>query len=341
MTRVEHVDTRTAPRDLLEAMHAYYVAVQTEELPGDPPMPVERRILDWRHWTDNQVAPRWILWDGDEIVAVAVVWADLEQNLQNAFARIHVRLNRRGEGHAKTIAEPVFDWLEAHERTRVDTYVLDGHPEAVLCERMGLKLVYTERRSRLVLADVERSLMQAWVDRATERAGDYHLLSLRSPFPSEHVAPYCDLQFQMNTAPMDDFEFEDEVVTPERWRSVEKTVEAAEKELITMVAVHTPTGAFAGSTTVNYDRLDPSLAWQWETVVHPNHRNKGIGRWLKGANTLHILDDFPDVAWIDTWNAGSNEPMLAINVEMGFAPILITTTWQGSTAEARRRLLGS
>jgi GNAT superfamily N-acetyltransferase len=338
--RVEQIETRTAPEAVLATMHDLYVLAEQEELPGDPPTPLERHVLEWRHRPDSEDAPRWLLWDDDELIGMAIVWVDLEQNLENGFARAWIRPDRRGEGHFRELAGPILDYLDAHGRTRVDTYVLQGAPETALCERLGLKSVYKEKRSRLVMAEVDRHLMQSWVDRAPERASEYHLLTLRTPFPEDVVAPYAELQFQMNTAPMEDFEFEDEVITPERWLEREQWLADNKRDLYAMVAVHTETGAYAGSTSISYDPLHPSQAWQWETVVHPDHRNKGLGRWLKGANILRILDERPDVERVDTWNAGSNEPMLNINVAMGFAPILFPEAWQGPTAGVRASLFG-
>jgi hypothetical protein len=51
-----------------------------------------------------------------------------------------------------------------------------------------------------------------------------------------------------------------------------------------------------------------------------------------------IVGSHPDVSRVDTFNAGSNEPMLNINVEMGFRPIHISYAWQGDLATVRERL---
>lgn len=335
---VHEVDTRSASEELLLEMHEYYIPVQAEELPDDPPTPVARRLADWRNWREGEDIPRWLLRDTEGIVATAVIWLDLEQNLQNGFARIHVRPDRRGRGYARILAEPVFDYLEQRGRTRMNTYIVEGWPAEKLCERMGLKSSYREKRSRLVVDQIDLDLMTTWVGRAPERAAAYHLIELETPLPEEHLHKYCELMFQMNTAPMEEFEAEDEVMTPEMWRAMEKMLDGSEKELMTIVAAHAESGEYVGSTSIQTDRLDPAQAWQWETVVHPKHRNKGLGRWLKGANALRAIAGHPEMERIDTWNAGSNEPMLNINVAMGFKAILITNAWQGDTANARERL---
>ena len=48
-----------------------------------------------------------------------------------------------------------------------------------------------------------------------------------------------------------------------------------------------------------------------------------------------VAADHPSIERIDTWNAGSNEPMLNINMAMGFKPILTINTWQGDLEVAR------
>jgi GNAT superfamily N-acetyltransferase len=333
--RIQEVDTRTASEELLREMHEYYIPLSEEELPGDPPMPFARRAADWRQVRSDQAIPRWLLRFDGEIVGSAVGWMNLEQNLDNGFGWIYVRPADRGKGLARRLARVLFDRLEEHGRTRFDTYVKEDDPAEALVERAGLKRAYHEKRSRLVVADVDMALMRSWIERAGERAGGYELVPLQAPLPEDVVERYCELQFQMNTAPMEDFELEDEVLSPRIWREQEERSAASHHDLITYVAVHSSTGAFVGSTSVQTDRLQPDQAWQWETIVHPDHRNKGLGRLLKASMLERIVAEWPKVERIDTSNAGSNQLMLDINVAMGFKPIQITNIYQGELAIAR------
>jgi GNAT superfamily N-acetyltransferase len=180
--------------------------------------------------------------------------------------------------------------------------------------------------------------MQLWVKRAEERASEYELLYLPSPIEEEHLKAFCELQFVMNTAPAEDFEEEDQVITPEIWRDIEVKEEARARDVLTYVARHKPTGALAGFTSVFCHRLQTDLVWQGDTGVDPAHRNKGLGRWLKATMALQLRSEYPDVQRIDTYNAGSNAPMLGINIEMGFKPIMIETVWQGGLVTLRRNL---
>ena len=334
---IEQVDTASAPQHLLEELADYYVLVEEEDMPGDPPTPREMVIADWRNVPDHSPAPRWILRDDKEISAVAVAAYDREQNLENGFGRIHVHPDQRGRGLARALATPLFDHLEVEGRTRFSTWVKSGEPAESLVEKLGLKSAYGERRSRLLMGELDMELMRSWIERAGERATDYELRYYQSPYPEEILDKYCSLWLVMNTAPREDFEADDEVLTPEQWRDTERTVAGSKSLLHTYIAVHRPTDEFAGFTTIRTLDLQPDLAWQWDTGVHPDHRNKGLGRWLKAAMIEKVVSDYPAVTRIDTFNAGSNEPMLNINIGMGFKPVHLSNEWQGPLATVRER----
>lgn len=335
---VEKLDTATAPESVLEELARLCDVIDEEELPGDPPTPTVARIEGWRHPREHWQTHYWVARDKGDIAAYAFVFYDRDQNLENAYFRFMVRPDLRKRGLARTLAGPLFDHLDDNGRSRITTWVMAGAGSEGFARMLGLKSVLQEKRSRLQIADVDVDLMNRWIDTAAERAADYELRQYQSPFPVEILQKYCDLAFVMNTAPLEDFEQEDEVLTPDKWRDTEKSVIASKKSLHTVIAVHKPSDEFAGFSTIQTHELDPSLAWQWDTGVDPAHRNKGLGRWLKAANILRIIEGFPSVDRVDTFNAGSNEPMLNINIEMGFKPIAVETQWQGRLNDAREAL---
>ncbi len=334
---IEQVDTRSAPDSLLEELWLYYHEVFAEEIPGDPPQSLARTVADWRAIKEFEEVPRWVLRDGRDIRAVAVAYVSKVDNLDNGFARIHVSAPYRRRGYARALAAPVFDWLQADGRKRLRTSVIEGGQHDDLLIGLGMEEAYHDQRSRLVLAEVDRDLMRVWIDRAGERASDYRLLELSPPIPDEHLQRYCDILFQMNTAPLEDLVQEDVVTTPEEWRETEAKNRQAGLLLHTIVAEHMPSGIFAGSTSVAADVLDPVQAWQWETVVHPEHRNRGLGRWLKAAMVELVVREHPDALRIDTENSVTNDAMLGINLEMGFKPVSRSVIWQGELASVRER----
>ena len=51
-----------------------------------------------------------------------------------------------------------------------------------------------------------------------------------------------------------------------------------------------------------------------------------------------VRSDYPLIERVDTDNAGSNAPMLNLNITLGFKPILMNHIWQGDVATIRERL---
>ena len=336
--RIEYLDTPIAPEEGLRALHDLYLTRDEELLPGDPPVPLSERLAEWRHVLATWAVPRWALWDESALMATSGMYMDLEQNLENAYGWVYVRPEHRGVGHGRAIAAPMFDVAEEDGRIRFAFTINEGRPEEALARRGGLKSAFRDQLSRLSFRELDWGMMESWVARAEERASEYELLFLPSPIDEEHLEAFCNLMLVMNTAPLESLEEEDEVTTPETWRDVEDKMRMREREILTFVARHEPTGEFVGFTNVAYHRLQPDLVEQWDTGVDPQHRNKGIGRWMKAAMALKLRDEYPQVKRIDTENAGSNEPMLTINMEMGFKPIRIQNVWQGDLATLRRGL---
>ena len=337
--RIQEFDPRSASDELLHEMWEYYNAVRAEDLPDDPVYPLSRQVLDWQNTRDDQAIDRWLLRaDDNSVVAAALAVRDLGQNLDNGFAKVHVREDSRKQGLATLLAGPILEMLHADGRKRLAAEATAGTVGEIWAKQLGLKMAIQETRSRLIVDDIDRAQMRSWIDRSSERASEYELRFYQAPFPEDVVDQFCKLQFQMNTAPLDDYEEDDLVVTPEIWRDTEAKANAAQTDINTFVAVHKFSGDFVGSTSLETDRLWPEQAWQYETVVDPEHRNKGLGRWLKASMIEKLATLNVPVDRVDTWNAGSNAPMLGINIAMGFKPICVYNTWQGDLATAKELL---
>ena len=91
------------------------------------------------------------------------------------------------------------------------------------------------------------------------------------------------------------------------------------------------------------DPSRPTIVEQRFTGVRPDARGRGLGKWVKAKMLLHMHELYPMAEWVVTDNAGSNEPMLAINTKMGFRQYNEGTEYQ-VTREAlasRRKALSA
>jgi hypothetical protein len=67
---------------------------------------------------------------------------------------------------------------------------------------------------------------------------------------------------------------------------------------------------------------------QWNTIVEPTHRGRGLGLVLKSWNHDAVARAHPELRWISTWNAASNSFMIDVNERLGYRVAEKWTEWQ-------------
>ena len=148
--------------------------------------------------------------------------------------------------------------------------------------------------------------------------------------PDELLEAFAAVIPIMNTAPRAPGT-EDVAPTP---AEVTENMEAHVRqgnESWTICAREDVTRRFVGYTELSFPSRRPWEASQGDTGVDIAHRGLGIGRWLKAQNALRLLEERPNVEYIETRNAGVNEPMISINRTMGFRPVAMWQEWEFRT----------
>lgn len=107
--------------------------------------------------------------------------------------------------------------------------------------------------------------------------------------------------------------------------------------VMTMLAVDLD-GRAAAHTRVHVNPTRPTASYQWDTAVADRHRGRGIGKWIKAAMWRWLREAEPAATRLTTGNAPSNDAMLAINVAMGYEPLVEYGAWQAPTDEMRATL---
>jgi len=189
---------------------------------------------------------------------------------------------------------------------------------------LGAELRYTEQESSLDMAAVDPQLMEQWIEAGPT---DLKLVHWSRRCPEELIDAMVATANAMNDAPTDDLEMADTIVDAAMVRAEIEARAARGLEFQCVLAV-TSDGAAAGSTEVFINRHRPEASWQWTTVVLPDHRGRGIGRWMKATMWQRLRATEPEVTGLQTGNAASNSYMLAINNEMGFRPTHLMGCWQ-------------
>ena len=225
---------------------------------------------------------------------------------------------------AKPMLSILLGWARAHGRTSI---IASGNctPEAnAFWAALGADLRYTEQESDLHITSVNAELMANWIANAPE---GIKLVNWTGRCPEEHLSALVATANAMNDAPTDSLELADTTHNKATLRADFKARDACGIDYLGILAICID-GSAAGATEVFVNRFRPAFAWQWNTVVLPAHRGKGIGRWMKAAMWQRLRAEAPAVATLRTGNAESNAAMLAINTEMGFFPSHLTGCWQ-------------
>jgi mycothiol synthase len=140
----------------------------------------------------------------------------------------------------------------------------------------------------------------------------------------------------INTMPRENLKIEDWKITPETIREWERMGRERGQERRIAIVIEESTRASAAFTEIFFDPRLPSILYQGGTATIPEHRGKGIGKWIKARMVRRVLDELPEARYIRTGNAGTNAAMLSINVAMGFKPAWESVIWQIPLEDARR-----
>lgn len=317
---LDNADEVTKAAYLRVAQHSH-----NESIPDDGPVPDDELWYQSLNTNPRQPNHYWGVWDegrSDLLGVVCVSWEDYEDNREMSWVEIDVMPEARRQKLGATLARHGVEFAKDVGRTLVG-FDANSHCPAgwEFLKAIGAAHKLTGRFSMLKFAEVDRPLLEGWVARAAERATDYELLRWDGPCPDGFAEAFVEEQNVMNTAPTEELELEDEIYTVTRLRDKEAMQAARGIDQITRVARHVPTGEFVGHTDVWLPQRWPTKAYQNDTGVHPAHRDKGLGRWLKAQMLLDLLDERPAIDNISTWNAGSNDAMLGINYAMGFRTV--------------------
>lgn len=311
--------------------------IDPDRRPGDPAWPVAhvRDTLSFRNAFHERSA--FGAWVDDTLVGVSQVEFFLgPDNRDLAEVLIGVDHDHRHTGIGTRLLEHAMVFAADNGRTRVTPWSELTDESRAFYASQGFVFGFDERISRLDMAAVDPNLMQSWIDQASERASAYHLERWIDRCPDHLIEAYVAAKDGMNEAPLDDLVLERRQHSAERTRASEQLhVDMAEQTRVIM-AVETATGQGAAYTSSHVLTHRRSHSWQGDTTTLPSHRNRGIGRWIKAAMWQWLRDDCPDVAYLDTGNADSNDAMLAINVAMGFEPQFHYGAWQKPDAASSR-----
>jgi len=183
-----------------------------------------------------------------------------------------------------------------------------------------------ERRQELLTLDA--AALAELAARTRRHSGGYDLVRLPAWTPTWRLPEVAGLTTAINDAPTDDLDVEDEVYSGPRIRAFEVAQLGQGRRLYRLAARERATGALVGQTVVGVDAERPGHGWQYDTSVQRDHRGHRLGLLLKLGMLDWLRQREPQLRVLDTWNAASNEHMIAVNEALGYRVVGRAVVWQ-------------
>lgn len=279
-------------------------------------------------------------WDGDpgraylardesgSLVGLLQFFSPNYDNTHLAWIGVEVHPDHRGRGIGSELV--AYGEQLAHDlgRTTFGIGTFDLPKADAFAKRHGFVQAAVEVNRRQDIVNLDWTTVQKLYDEAVLASADYEVLQLTGELPDDMLDGMVAVTSSINDAPKDDLDIEDDVFTPERLRNYEKSRQGHNETLYRVIARHRTTGELAGHSVVVVHRERPHIAEQHDTAVSRDHRGHRLGALVKTAMLLWLRETEPQVTQLDTWNAESNDHMIAINEQLNYYVVTRTIDYQ-------------
>jgi GNAT superfamily N-acetyltransferase len=281
-----------------------------------------------RHGWDGDAPALAVTRDGARVVAVLEVELPRWDNQHLGSVDVTVDPVRRREGLGSRLFQAGVEQVRADGRTVVAAGGYDSAATVGFAKSQGLDWASeeVERRQDLLALD-QRALDELRAD-AERASAPYDLVRLPSWTPPAGLADVVRLTSAINDAPTDDLDVEDEVFSAPRIRAFEVAQLAQGRRMYRLAARERTTGALVGQTLVGVHGELPDFGEQYDTSVVPEHRGHRLGLRLKLGMLSWLAEREPQLRVVDTWNAATNDHMIAVNEALGYRVVGRATVWQ-------------
>lgn len=317
------IDPATAGSDYWARHHEFRRVRQRESRPDDPVRPDEVEEVWLKRNNPFRIEHRFeIARDSRTLSTLSVEVVkpgtpEYDTNKHLLWADLYVRPDERRHRIGTRWLPVLLDLMEQHGSTIADMWAeeLAGH---AFLKWLGAEERFSGAENRLRLGDVDWAMVERWAAEGPGRSPSTRVEVYDGPMPEsmwDDFAP--QLSFLLNTIPQEDLDHGEIIITTEGIRDFTERLAEAGETMHSMIA-REPDGVISGITDTRWAPYRPTIVYQGFTGVRPEHRGRGIGKWLKAAMLLHMREVHPEAQWVSTDNAGSNAPMLAINKQLGF-----------------------
>jgi len=323
---------RASPREYA-GLNTFRNLLRLEIIPEDPPIPLAEETQRLQAMPPISEFAAWAVWDKRRERMLAYAHTEIfhtgdNEHLIEFYVEVLPELRRRGL--ARALLHLTAKEARSKNRRLLITETNDRVPAgAEFLRRIGGRMGMNEPLNQLRVGELDRGLVQSWLEHGRRHESDYALGLWDGAYPDQRMPDISALvQVVYNDEPREQLEIEDTNYTPEVLRQMEMRQLSGGQRRWSMYLADRKDGRLVAITEVFWNPARPAILRQGFTGVLPEHRSRGLGRWLKATMLDKVLRELPEVQVIRTGNAASNAPMLKLNNALGFKKYVSWFAWQ-------------
>jgi len=333
--RIERFDPLTDD-NRLRACHRMAVRGQPADDPNVPAMPLEVFRAFWAYGFADHPAQAWLgSGDDGEPVGACLLELPVRDNRANGFGLVLVAPRARGRGHGTALLAHLAGQSARAGRKRLLSATRVGSPGEAFATATGGSMGMLDVRRTLRIDAGTRELAARLRAEAAPYAAGYELRCWAGSTPDDLAGGVCAVHTALGDAPHD-VAFEPPGWDPARLAEVEERRVAGGFRWYSAAAIEAGSGEVAALTQVNVHPAQPDWGEQAITAVTRRHRGHRLGLLVKAAMLELLTGREPALTTIVTYNADSNEHMVAINERLGYRVSDYFRFWEHDTEAARR-----
>ncbi|WP_329015758.1 GNAT family N-acetyltransferase [Streptomyces sp. NBC_00690] len=230
---------------------------------------------------------------------------------------IHVHPVDRRLGIGSQLLEATVARAKEEHRRSVVAQADAGSPGDAFLAARGFRRVLTLTFARLPLPHVDCDALAGQLE---EPRPGYRLLSWLGSVPDELAEDFAASRSAMDDMPMDGTDYGTVAWDADRVRAAAGVIGERGDLLRTVAVVDEVSNRIVGFTELVVPGDGRGDAQHYGTGVLPEHRGRGLGRWMKAESIRQARADHPGLGGLLTDTAESNTPMRRINDALGYAP---------------------
>jgi RimJ/RimL family protein N-acetyltransferase len=254
---------------------------------------------------------------GDAVVGGYTLELPDRENRDRAALNVLVAPDHRRAGTGTALLQHAAARARALGRTALTGETPAGTPGDRFALATGATIQLSEARRTLDVDAIAPGYLGELRASVKEATAGYAVLDWSGPVPEAYLDPVAGLNQVMGDAPHG---AEEEILSWDaaRVREVGRLQVAMGLRQYSVAAREEATGELAGLTELAVDPADPEWGHQEMTAVARAHRGHRLGLLLKVAMLELLAEREPQIQRILTYNAESNQHMIAVNEALGF-----------------------